>query len=534
MLKKGRKGLPYLVPLVGLVLILLAFRANFAGTDFEGMDGLRPDQIEQRADGSERFTFGTEAFDGEQKDIIFFSSHQFVEVYADGALIYSRTQTGGIWGRTTGSVWNFAQIPYGAKEIEVELTPAYPIVSHQNCTFYTGREAEAFYAIFSQSVIAFFVSNLIVVLGLGMILYWAIVHKRAEIGSSLLHLGVFSAIFGVWSANETSAMSLIVRDRIAASFMAYMLLMMMGIPFVLFVRDFLSIGDRKLWRVLCAADTLEIVTVLTLQFAGIADFRETLWMTHMLLCISLIYMIGCLIYKIARHQVDRRVKISTGGIVLLTVATLIDIVAYYHHIGDADLFGRFAFLAFVVMLGYEAAYYAVDTIEKGRKAKVYEELAIHDVLTGLYNRNAYMEDMLKIKNASGKMFISFDLNNLKECNDQHGHSAGDTYLKNAARILEKTFDHYGKVYRIGGDEFCCIVEHAAKCPVLFCIEQMRKEEQHYNSDKDHYPIHIACGYAQFDREKDAGFEATRNRSDMMMYEDKSKLKQKMHIKDSRR
>lgn len=149
--------------------------------------------------------------------------------------------------------------------------------------------------------------------------------------------------------------------------------------------------------------------------------KETLWLTHMMLCIALFYMIGCLLYKAFRHQIDRHAKISTVGMILLSAATVTDIVLYYRHIGDADLFGRFVFLAFVLMLGYEAAFYAVDTIEKGRKAKVYEELAIHDVLTGLYNRNAYMEDMSQMKSARGKMFVSFDLNNLKECNDEHGH-----------------------------------------------------------------------------------------------------------------
>lgn len=130
------------------------------------------------------------------------------------------------------------------------------------------------------------------------------------------------------------------------------------------------------------------------------------------------------------------------------------------------------------------------------------------------------------------MLISFDLNNLKECNDSYGHIEGDNYLKNAAKILERVFDPYGKLYRIGGDEFCCIVEHAAKCPIVFCIKRMRAEEEKYNSDSKHYPIHIACGYAQFEPDRDSDFEALRERSDVSMYEDKLNLKQKMHIKDT--
>lgn len=55
------------------------------------------------------------------------------------------------------------------------------------------------------------------------------------------------------------------------------------------------------------------------------------------------------------------------------------------------------------------------------------------------------------------MVVTFDLNNLKNCNDNYGHRVGDAYIINAARIIENTFERYGKCYRIGGDEFCCII-----------------------------------------------------------------------------
>lgn len=532
MLDKVRKWLPYFVIAAGCMLIMCAFFANFNSRDPENMNQREPDAIWQQADGSQIFSFATADYGMMPQDIIFFTNHQLVEAYADGNLIYENTKTGGIWGRTTGAHWHFVTVPYETEEIQIKLTPLYESVKYQECTFYTGRGQEAFHEIFVQSIVAFFVSALIVILGIGMIIYWYIVHKKAEIGDGLLHLGTFSFIFGIWSANETDAMRLIVQNRIGASFMACVLLILMGIPFVLFVRDFLNIGDRTLWKVLFVINVSEMAAVLALQFFDIADMKETLWMTHLMLCIALFYLIGCLIYKMYCRQIDRRARISIIGMFLLTAATLTDIVLYYRRIGDADVFGRFVFLGFVLMLGYEAAHYAVDAMEKGRKAKVYEELANHDVLTGLYNRNAYMKDTSEIGDARGKMLISFDLNNLKECNDGYGHIEGDNYLKNAAKILERVFDPYGKLYRIGGDEFCCIVEHAAKCPIVFCIKRMRAEEEKYNSDSKHYPIHIACGYAQFEPDRDSDFEALRERSDVSMYEDKLNLKQKMHIKDT--
>ena len=55
------------------------------------------------------------------------------------------------------------------------------------------------------------------------------------------------------------------------------------------------------------------------------------------------------------------------------------------------------------------------------------------------------------------MIIVFDLNDLKKCNDKNGHMVGDEYIVASSKIIKKTFMEYGRVYRIGGDEFCVLM-----------------------------------------------------------------------------
>ncbi len=107
--------MPYLVIAAGLALILLAYAANFKITEFGSMDETNPDTTTRQADGSEIFSFAAEDYGVMQKDIVFFTNHQLVWAYADGKPIYENTETGGIWGRTTGSHWNFVAVPYGTK-----------------------------------------------------------------------------------------------------------------------------------------------------------------------------------------------------------------------------------------------------------------------------------------------------------------------------------------------------------------------------------------------------------------------------------
>ena len=55
------------------------------------------------------------------------------------------------------------------------------------------------------------------------------------------------------------------------------------------------------------------------------------------------------------------------------------------------------------------------------------------------------------------MYISIDLNGLKRVNDTYGHVAGDELIRAAADCMKNSFNEYGKIYRIGGDEFAVII-----------------------------------------------------------------------------
>ena len=84
-----------------------------------------------------------------------------------------------------------------------------------------------------------------------------------------------------------------------------------------------------------------------------------------------------------------------------------------------------------------------------------ERMSYEDSLTGLYNRNKFSQMAQSLPEEFERGGVAcFDLNSLKEVNDQLGHSAGDVLISQAARQLEQVF---GKnVYRTGGDEFVVV------------------------------------------------------------------------------
>ena len=83
-----------------------------------------------------------------------------------------------------------------------------------------------------------------------------------------------------------------------------------------------------------------------------------------------------------------------------------------------------------------------------------------DKLTSLLNRRAYEDDLATYPSVPTErdfVYVSVDVNGLKAVNDSLGHAAGDELLSGASRVLKQRLGSYGRVYRVGGDEFAAMI-----------------------------------------------------------------------------
>lgn len=109
-----------------------------------------------------------------------------------------------------------------------------------------------------------------------------------------------------------------------------------------------------------------------------------------------------------------------------------------------------------------ATFFILDSIDRRESHQKLHRLSFEDTLTEVHNRNKFNHDVEEycLHPVEDIGVAYFDLNGLKQINDNEGHSAGDKLVKNAATGINSVF--IGDTYRIGGDEFVVITCHVKK------------------------------------------------------------------------
>ncbi len=165
--------------------------------------------------------------------------------------------------------------------------------------------------------------------------------------------------------------------------------------------------------------------------------------------------------------------------------------------------------------------------------KKLEDLMEQDSLTHVKNRTAYdkyvkyfQESVIRGERTEYAI-VYCDVNNLKVVNDKYGHEAGDAYIRNSCKMICDTFKH-SPVFRIGGDEFLSILINDDYKNRDRLLSEMKEEMKNREEKPDKYSpaarVSIACGMAVFEPEKDKDVMMVVNKADVLMYEEKARMK----------
>ena len=160
------------------------------------------------------------------------------------------------------------------------------------------------------------------------------------------------------------------------------------------------------------------------------------------------------------------------------------------------------------------------TLKSQRDELMY--IALHDKLTGLYNRH-YLTEIGDLKFARAKRHnedlsvIMSDVDHFKAVNDTYGHLAGDKVLQAMGALLNKTKRAEDLTARYGGEEFVIVLEHCNANSAKDKADEIRVELLKMNIDG--ICVTASFGVAQLNKEH-KNFEDLLKDADTALYKAK--------------
>jgi diguanylate cyclase (GGDEF)-like protein/PAS domain S-box-containing protein len=138
-----------------------------------------------------------------------------------------------------------------------------------------------------------------------------------------------------------------------------------------------------------------------------------------------------------------------------------------------------------------------DITERKQAEDKLQYLSTHDILTGLYNRAYFEEELARLER--GRHFpvsvIVGDIDRFKATNDIHGHAAGDKVLRDAAEVIKGAFRAEDVVTRVGGDEFVILLPMTDASATIEAIARIKENLTAYNNAHSDCPLSISFGAA---------------------------------------
>src|SRR3989338_584826 len=154
-----------------------------------------------------------------------------------------------------------------------------------------------------------------------------------------------------------------------------------------------------------------------------------------------------------------------------------------------------------------------------------EELAIRDSMTNLYVRRYFFE---RLKEEHRRVLLTqrplsllmCDLDHFKDCNDLHGHAAGDLMLLEFANILRHVCEG-AIVARYGGEEFSILLPETPKKDAAALAEKIRAavEQTPFMVRRQRINMTVSIGVSNFPQDT-LDFEALVEQADQALYQAK--------------
>ncbi|MGN1085188.1 MAG: sensor histidine kinase [Lachnospiraceae bacterium] len=302
------------------------------------------------------YTFYTDATTAGDTHLAFYTVHQYVEVWLDGEKVFSlvppKEKT---ISRTVGSNWVLLPLyrEDAGKEIRVEIIPVYESFRNREVEFLIGSELAIYKDRLSKDLPQLSLSVMAIFVGIVFVCVAGYNQIRKHHGKGMVALGIFSVMMGIWRLTDTRFTPFIFPNHSVLLFYLSVSMLMLGmIPLMKWMEEYFTGKSRRVIDIYCIVSAVVCLIQLSCQFAGVADLRETLYITHIIIGSGVITAIGTAIYEKVNYSDKVRVKVENKLPYLCVAGVIADVVAFYVKGNSSGLlFSLLAFLLYIVIMG---------------------------------------------------------------------------------------------------------------------------------------------------------------------------------------
>jgi diguanylate cyclase (GGDEF)-like protein len=466
--------------------------------------------------------------------ILFRTYHQEVVVIVEGRVIYEYGKDKKVsFSKYPGSSYHIVDLDnsFAGKPIEIKFKSLYELGGGKIFDFYIGQPKSLALLVVSENLPSLVISLLLFIIGIFFVVSAIIFAKKIKTRQTL-YVGIFTILFAQWSILQSCILQFVLNENVTLMFMEYVAFLLIPISMVMYVRELFRLYDDKGLKILAGSYCVSFIGCIILQLTGIRDIKEMLPVVHIMIFSGIIYIFHIIhkMYRKCNNLFTRRtIRIMC---LLIFCLILIDMFRYYYLTEkDESKFTRLGILIFISYMLFSYAQKYINKSKEFTEAKLMAKLAYKDVMTGLYNRTAYAEDIADYEKQLylaptelNLIYVIFDLNDLKAMNDFHGHGVGDHYIVTTGKIIKKAFEKIGKCYRIGGDEFAVIMKDQSLAEYSRAIKELKNLISHENEAAD-LEYSLAFGYAVFEAGKYTSLTELIDKADKNMYENKNIYKE---------
>lgn len=461
--------------------------------------------------------------------------HSTIDVSVDGVPIFSYGAEALAAGKPVGSGYQWIALPQdaGGKELEIKFCVTEDGSFTQFIPPMLYPPADMILDFIRQNSTMTAIGLFLFALGLILLLFTSILLLFRRDAIELFWIALLALDIGLWVLCRYGIFQLVSSNAQLNYYLEYISLYLTP-PLALLCIYAIQEERQKhslLTTLFIGTTLLYVPVLLILHWLGILYLSESLRICHLFILATCLF-IFCYCFR-RRHDTAARIKLF--GVIVLTVLSVFDLLLFMleNFVPTGHESTRYSLAAigailfiFILLINYgltSVQHLYIQAETAALKKQVYT-----DSLTGIYNRtkaNEIMQSLDLFPERSCGMLL-FDINNLKETNDQFGHDAGDKLICTFSAILSENFQSLGTVARIGGDEFIVLLLTPDKESVTENLTNMLAQMKTYNANNSVFQVYAAYGCAYSSELTDWTAEKLYRLADQKMYACKAMMKEK--------